>query len=526
MPETKRPLKVFLCHAHSDALAVRTLYNRLVRDGVDAWLDKEKLLPGTDWEYEIRQAVRESDVVVVCHSKQFNQKGFRQKEVRIALEEADLLPKGEIFIIPARLEECDVLEDLQRWHWVDLFEADGYENLMRALQARANKVGATLQVHKSWLPNVTSPRPVKQDKVETNKLVEEKPSPKPKPIETSKSDNKAKKPPRKLNTSIVVIVAVAIIVVALIVFIPPLFKSIPIPTITATTAITQVPASTFTPLLPTLTPTEADTPTATTIPLPTPTLGIGSTWASSKDGMVMVYVPAGSFQMGSGKGPASSVDFHYLLSVGPAHTVYLDAFWIDQTDVTNAMYAKCANAGACPTPTNRSSSTHSSYYGNSQFDDYPVIYVDWNMAQTYCQWAGRRLPTEAEWEKTARDTDARLYPWGNYLHPTYANSNNQVGDTTSVRTYEIGKSPYGAYDMAGNVQQWVEDWYAYNYYVTLGDNVHNPQGPSSGDSRVLRGGSWKADVRGFEVIRSDYRDANFPMASGNDIGFRCARSAP
>ncbi len=158
MPETKRPLKVFLCHAHSDATAVRALYNRLVKDGVDAWLDKEKLLPGADWEYEIRKAVRESDVVVVCHSKQFNQKGFRQKEVRIALEEADLLPKGEIFIIPARLEECDVLEDLQRWQWVDLFEKDGYENLMRALQVRANKVGATLQIHKGWLPNITSPR--------------------------------------------------------------------------------------------------------------------------------------------------------------------------------------------------------------------------------------------------------------------------------------------------------------------------------------------------------------------------------
>ncbi len=127
MPEPKRPLKVFLCHAHADRDPVSRLYARLTQDGVDAWLDKEKLLGGADWEYEIRNAVRESDVVVVCHSKQFNQKGFRQKEVKIALEEAELLPKGEIFIIPVRLEECDVLDDLKRWHWVDLFEADGYE---------------------------------------------------------------------------------------------------------------------------------------------------------------------------------------------------------------------------------------------------------------------------------------------------------------------------------------------------------------------------------------------------------------
>lgn len=135
-----RPLKVFLCHAHSDASTVHALYNHLVKDGIDAWLDKEKLLPGQDWKLEIRKAVQESDVVVVCHSKQFNQKGFRQKEVRIALEEASLLPTGEIFIIPARLEECNVLEDLQRWQWVDLFEVDGYERLMRALRTRANKV--------------------------------------------------------------------------------------------------------------------------------------------------------------------------------------------------------------------------------------------------------------------------------------------------------------------------------------------------------------------------------------------------
>jgi hypothetical protein len=120
MPE--RPLKVFLCHAHSDKDAVKALYARLTKDGVDAWLDKEKLLPGQDWELEIRKAVREADVVVVCLSKQFNQAGFRQKEVRLALDTAMEQPEGEIFIIPARLEECDTLESLRKWHWVDLLE--------------------------------------------------------------------------------------------------------------------------------------------------------------------------------------------------------------------------------------------------------------------------------------------------------------------------------------------------------------------------------------------------------------------
>ena len=142
MPDPKRPLKVFLCHAHADRDPVRALYARLTHDGVDAWLDKAKLLPGQDWELEIRKAVREADVVVVCLSKQFNQAGFRQKEVRLALDTAMEKPEGEIFIIPARLEECVTLESLRRWHWVDLFEEGGYEKLTRSLNLRAEQVGA------------------------------------------------------------------------------------------------------------------------------------------------------------------------------------------------------------------------------------------------------------------------------------------------------------------------------------------------------------------------------------------------
>ncbi|MCL4273069.1 MAG: TIR domain-containing protein [Anaerolineales bacterium] len=148
MTEAKRPLKVFLCHAHSDKDAVKALYTRLTNDGVAAWLDKEKLLPGQDWELEIRKAVRAADVVVVCLSKQFNQAGFRQKEVRLALDTAMEKPEGEIFIIPARLEECDALESLRKWHWVDLFEENGYEMFVRALQTRSDTIGVVLQTQR------------------------------------------------------------------------------------------------------------------------------------------------------------------------------------------------------------------------------------------------------------------------------------------------------------------------------------------------------------------------------------------
>ncbi len=170
MSETKRPLKVFLCHAHNDKEDVKALYVRLVEDGVDAWLDKEKLLPGQDWELEIRKAVRESDVIVVCLSSQFNDAGFRQKEVRLALDTAMEKPEGEIFIIPARLEVCESLESLRKWHWVDLFEDNGYGMLIRALQARANSIGATLQVKKEAIdtkakspriPSVSARKPFK-----------------------------------------------------------------------------------------------------------------------------------------------------------------------------------------------------------------------------------------------------------------------------------------------------------------------------------------------------------------------------
>ena len=156
MSNDKRPLKVFLCHAHADRDAVRTLYTRLTNDGVDAWLDKVSLLPGQDWELEIKKAVREADVVVVCLSNQFNQRGFRQKEVRLALDTAMEMPEGEIFIIPARLEECDTLESLRKWHWVDLFEDDGYKILMRAMRVRAKKAGTTLQIKKNASPKLST----------------------------------------------------------------------------------------------------------------------------------------------------------------------------------------------------------------------------------------------------------------------------------------------------------------------------------------------------------------------------------
>jgi formylglycine-generating enzyme required for sulfatase activity len=282
------------------------------------------------------------------------------------------------------------------------------------------------------------------------------------------------------------------------------------PTFTQTLQLTQELTSLPTRIiLPTLTFTPL--PNQTPAP-PTPAPGIGSTM-TGKDNMTLLYVPAGEFIMGSDDGEDNEK---------PVHTVYLNAYWIDQTEVTNKMYSLCVDAGACEGPTSTSSYTHSSYYGNARFGNYPVIYVDWNMAKTYCEWADRRLPTEAEWEKAARGPDANIYPWGNKSpDANLLNYNGNIGDTTEVGAYPDGKSMYGAMDMAGNVWEWVNDWYSATYYSS--SLPSNPLGPESGQYRVLRGSSW---YRFVDVFHSSYRLRNAPDVTYYYVGgFRCALGA-
>ena len=256
------------------------------------------------------------------------------------------------------------------------------------------------------------------------------------------------------------------------------------------------------------TPAEANveplTP-ADTLELPPAASRPGETWTRPVDEMVMAYIPEGEFIMGSDAGENNE---------RPVHTVYLDPYWIDQTEVTNAMYMMCVDAGDCSPPPDQT------YLDDPAYAAHPAVYLDWDAAQNYCQQLGGRLPTEAEWEKAARGTDGRTYPWGEEIDCNKANFGRCVDDTTPVGNYEAGRSPYGLYDMAGNVWEWTADWYSVRYYET--SPVENPSGAENGMFHTLRGGSW---LTGDWNARTTDRYVDDVPILRNQIGFRCAISA-
>jgi eukaryotic-like serine/threonine-protein kinase len=251
------------------------------------------------------------------------------------------------------------------------------------------------------------------------------------------------------------------------------------------------------------------TATVTQSTMPTPELSVDSMRRREADGMVQVRVPGGSFQMGSEDGSSDEA---------PVHHVTVDGFWLDRTEVTNGQYERCVEARVCRLPTDCARGKPT--YGAAGMEEHPVICVDWRGAVAYCQWAGARLPTEAEWEYAARGPEGRVYPWGNTWRKETANCDESSCEdgydlTAPVGSFPDGASWVGALDMAGNVHEWVADWY--RSYPSEAQT--HPQGPATGTFRVLRGGSWSNDEWD---LRSAKRLLNTPTNTYNTSGFRCA----
>lgn len=267
----------------------------------------------------------------------------------------------------------------------------------------------------------------------------------------------------------------------------------------AMTAMPPIPTATVETSVPTQSATESASPEPS-VELAPPPPGTHMRWI---DGSVVVYVPAGEFEMGADR-----------FDDNPKRTVRLSAYWIYKTEVTNAQYARCVADGVCGPPVGAS---YWAEYESPYRAEHPVVGVTWEQARTYCAWAHGLLPTEAQWEKAARGPGGRTFPWGNGpANCDLLNFDDCAYTTTPVSAYDLGKSYYEAYDMAGNVQEWVRDWYDADYFTVAPDV--NPPGPKQGEERSIRGSAF-----GFEqdVLESARRYHAKPDTISKSLGFRC-----
>lgn len=535
--------RTFLSYARANKDFALRLAKELKSEGFAVWLDQLDIPLGARWDVEVEKALIECEIFMIIITKDSIASENVLDEIGYAID------SGKRFL-PVLLEKTNIPLRLRRFQYVD-FTSKSFDEGVETAKELLRSLNAQPPIPRPELPQKTQDssdpagRPIittttrlrrekmeqelrfkeeetrlLREKADLEKKLQEERTTLEKIVAQQKSREQVQPAPAKPRSKMMGVVAGAVVALVLIGFAatrlfggpaseePPTEAPAPTDEISAPVeATTGVPvtsndspgagAESPTPISP---PTEAtDLPTAE--PLPE---------IVDDKGAEMVLVTEGKFTMGSDKGQPDEQ---------PVHDVYLDAFYIDKFEVTNQLFKACVDEGQCDPPRQNYffvQSPSKIYFGNPQYDNYPVVYVDWNMARAYCEWRGARLPTEAEWEKAARGTEGNIYAWGKDLDCQKANYQNCVNYTSEVGSYRAGVSPYGAYDMTGNVWEWVADWYSDNYYSK--SSPQNPPGPISGQSRVLRGGAWPR----FDI--TTYHRSKFaPTYNTFDIGFRCAR---
>ena len=476
-----KKLKVFLCHSSNDKPAVREIYERLKAETwIDPWLDEEELFPGQDWGLEIEKAVEETDTVLVFLSNNaVTKKGYVQKELRMVLRISDYQPDGTIFTIPLRLEKCAVPRALSMWQYLDLFpeirQDWAYKRLLGGLKLRAKKLGIDVDEkvasgkEQAASRQVASVQEKKARKLTEQERIEKRARELAIEIARKEREEREKKLAEEKARKL---------------------------------AIEMVRKEREKKLA-----EEAHRKNLMENPA----------------GIEWIKIPAGKFTMGSND----------YVNEKPPHNVYLDEYLIAKTPTTSAQFRKFIEAGGYENKAFWSEQgwewcleekrTHPYLWNDKKWSapTQPVIGVSWYEAEAFSTWANCRLPSEAEWEKAARGTDGRKYPWGNEKpNKNLANFSDNVGKTTPVGKYSpAGDSPYGCVDMAGNVWEWTSSLYKnYPYDATDGR-----EDLSNAGSRVLRGGSWlylEVDARASNRLRY------LPDLSNDYVGFRCLRSRP
>lgn len=485
-PRPRDPRQVFLSHAHQDNAFAHRLAGDLRERGYSVWIAPESIRPGERWVDAINRGLKESGIFLLVSTPSAVDSQWVQDETSYAIE---LAAKEKIRFIRLNVTDAEVPPMWSVRQYISFGNyASGLANLERALETPGAAPASSLAGDDQARTTADSLRAPVSSQGDV-------------PAATASPASTAAKStgvPRWL-APVGIVAAVVLILGGVLAYNRWIAGGNSEPS-------TAAAASSAGDALATLA-AQQSTPAATPDGIQTRTVTLA-------DGVVseQVYVPAGSFAMGR-----EDVSEEML----PVHAVSLDAFWLDRTEVTNAQYAACVADGSCVPPSDQSSDLQEAYYGNAEFADFPVVFVSWPAAAAFCQWAGGRLPTEAEWEYAARGPSGNLYPWGNAsLDTGLLNYNSYIGDPMRVGSYPVGASWVGAHDLAGNVFEWVADYYASDYYYR--SPGENPTGPQSGSTRAARGGSFASEGYLLDSARRFEEDPDYTSV---EVGFRCAYDA-